>query len=67
MKPGDRVLNEVEKNSFTTLPGKAGHSSLLPWETECPNLKRVMRRFILMVQRGCDHLVNTLMGWKGGK
>ena len=44
MKPGDRVLNEVEKDSFTTLPGKAGHSSLLPQKTECPNLKRVMRR-----------------------
>ena len=67
MKPGDRGLNEVEKNSFITLPGKAGHSSLLPRKTECPNLKRAMRRFILMVQRWCDHLVNILMGWRRGK
>ena len=27
---GDRVLGEVEKNSFTALPGKGGHSRLMP-------------------------------------
>ena len=27
---GDRVLGEVEKDSFITLPGKGGHSGLLP-------------------------------------
>ena len=27
---GDRVLGEVEKNSFIALPGKGGHSRLLP-------------------------------------
>ena len=35
---GDRVLGEVEKNSFIALPGKGGHSRLLPQNTVCPNL-----------------------------
>ena len=26
----DRVLGEVEKNSFTALPDKGGHSGLMP-------------------------------------
>lgn len=26
----DRVLGDVKINSFTTLPGKAGHSELMP-------------------------------------
>ena len=29
----DRVLGEVEKNSFIALPGKGGHRGLLPWKT----------------------------------
>lgn len=33
----DRVLGEVGKNSFIVLPGKGGHSGLLPWKTVCPN------------------------------
>ena len=27
---GDRVLGEVEKDSFIALPGKGGHSGLMP-------------------------------------
>ena len=34
----DRVLGEVEKNSSIALPGKGGHSWLLPLKTVCPNL-----------------------------
>ena len=34
---GDRVLGEVENNSFIALPGKAGHISLMPSKL-CPNL-----------------------------
>ena len=33
----DRVLGEVEKDSFITLPGKGGCSRLLTWKTMCPN------------------------------
>ena len=33
----DRVLGEVEKNSFIALPGKGGHSGLMPLKTMCPN------------------------------
>ena len=33
----DRVLDEVEKNSFIALPGKGGHSRLMPLKTVCPN------------------------------
>ena len=35
---GDRVLGEVEKNSFIALPGKGGHSRLVPLKIMCPNL-----------------------------
>ena len=34
---GDRVLGEVEKNSFIALPGKGGHSGLVPSKTVCLN------------------------------
>ena len=34
---GDRVLGEVEKDSFITLPGKGGYSGLLPRKSMCPN------------------------------
>ena len=33
----DRILGEVEKNSIIALPGKGGHSGLVPWKTVCPN------------------------------
>ena len=31
------VSGEVEKNSLIALPGKRGHSGLLPLKTACPN------------------------------
>ena len=34
---GDRVLGEVEKKSFIALPGRGGHSRLMPSKTVCPN------------------------------
>ena len=34
----DRVLGEVENNSFIALPGKGGQSGPMPWKTVCPNL-----------------------------
>ena len=33
----ERVLGEVEKNSFIALPGKGGHSGFLPQKTMCLN------------------------------
>ena len=33
---GDRILGEVEKDSFITLPGKGGHGGLLPRKTVSP-------------------------------
>ena len=33
----DRVWDEVGKNSFIALPGKGGHSGLVPLKTVCPN------------------------------
>ena len=32
----DRVLGKVEKNSFIALPGKGGHSALIPLKTVSP-------------------------------
>ena len=61
---GDRVLGEAEKDSFITLPGKGGHSSLLPGKTMCPNLEKIVRSFIVIVQRGRDQLMDILlMSW----
>ena len=46
----DRILGEVEKNSFIVLPGKGGHSRLLPSKT----WKVLVRSFIAIVQGwGC--------------
>ena len=36
---GDRVLGEVEKDIFIALPGKGGHSRLMPLKNCCPNLR----------------------------
>ena len=33
----DRVLGDVDKNSFIALPGKGGHRELMPLRTVCPN------------------------------
>ena len=47
---GDRVLSEVEKNSFISLPGRGGHTGLL-----CvPSRDDLGRSFIAIAQgRGC--------------
>ena len=37
LNPGDRALGNAEKNSLIALPGKGGHSRLLPTKTLCPN------------------------------
>ena len=59
----DRVWGEVEKESFLALPGKGGHSELSP-QTKCPNLGKIVTRFIVTVQRSHDQLVDILlMGW----
>ena len=50
-----RVLGEVEKNSFTALQGKGGHSRLMPSKLCVLDLEEGVRYFIVMVQRGgCD-------------
>ena len=56
----DRVLSEVEKNSFIALPGKWGHSGLLPQKTMCPNLGGFDKEFYsngsrvgLLIRLGC--------------
>ena len=48
---GDRVLGEVEKNSFCALPGKEGHSGLTSSKL-CPDPRRVVRSFTVMFQKG---------------
>ena len=45
----DRVLGEVEKNSFIALPGKGGHSGLVPSELFVPTQESLMRSFIAIV------------------
>ena len=56
----DRALGEVEKNSFIALPGKGGHSRLLPSKTMCPNPGEFGEEFYgngsrvgLLIRLGC--------------
>ena len=52
---GDRVLGEVEKNSFIVLPGKGGNSGLMPSKLCVPTQGDLVRNFIAMVQGwGCQ-------------
>ena len=41
----DRVLGEVEKNSFTAWPGKGGHTRFLSWKTVIPSLGELAEEF----------------------
>ena len=60
----DRVWGEVEKNSFIALPGKEGHSRLLPLKTVCPHPGGFVEEFYsdgsrvgLLIRLGC------VQGW----
>ena len=50
----DRVLGEVEKNSFFALPGKGGYSGLMPLKNCVPTREDLVRSLIAIVQgQGC--------------
>ena len=57
---GDRVWGEVEKNSFIALPGKGGHSKLMPTKPVCPTQEDLVRRFMATVQGGTDDKIRVL-------
>ena len=40
-----RVLGEVEKDSFIALPGKGGHSGLMPSQTRMSQLEEDNEKF----------------------
>ena len=48
----DRVLSEVEENSFIALPGKGGHSGLMPSKLGVSNLGAVVACVEFYSQRG---------------
>ena len=57
---GDRVLGDVENDSFISSPGKGGHSRFLPSKTMCPNLEGFDEEFYsnssrvgLLIRLGC--------------
>ena len=52
-------MGEVEKGGFIALSGKGGHSGASALKTMRPNLEKVMRNLIVIVQRGCDRLVDV--------
>lgn len=61
----DRVLGEVEKNSFIALPSKGGHSGPVSFKTVCPNLGGFGEEFYsngsraeLLIRLGCVHFFN---------
>ena len=47
---GDRVLDEVGKNSFIALPGKGEHSRLHALKNCVPTWEDLMRKLLAMVQ-----------------
>ena len=49
---GDRVLGEVEKDSFLTLPGKGALSKPMPSKPSVPTWETIVRSFTVIVQRG---------------
>ena len=56
-------MHEVEKSSFSALPGKGCHQADA-LKTVCPDLEGIVRSFIVMVQTWCDQLVDILLiGW----
>ena len=57
----DRVSGEVEKGSFIALPGKGRHRGLRHSKPCVPNLGKILRSFILIVQRGHGHSPGGLM------
>lgn len=46
----DRVMGEVEKDSFIGLPGKGRHRRLLLLKTMCSNLEGLAKSFIATIQ-----------------
>ena len=46
---GDRILGEVEENSFIALPGKERHSGLVPLKIVFPTQQDLLRCFIAVV------------------
>ena len=67
---GDRILGEGEKNSFIALPGKGGHSGLVPLKTVCPNLGGFGEEFYsngskaeLLIRLGCVFRACTPLIW----
>ena len=65
---GDRVLGEVEKDSFLTLPGKGALSKPMPSKPSVPTWETIVRSFTVIVQRGHGQLVDILLiGWCGGE
>ena len=58
---GGRILGKVEKDRFFALSGKVGDRAGL-----CPQnpLGKIVRSFIVIVQRGSDQLEDVLLvGW----
>ena len=54
-------FGEAEKNSIIALPGRSGYRKLI--SSNCvSDLERVMRSFIVMIQRGYGKLVDILIG-----
>ena len=48
---GDRVLGEVGRNNFIALPGKGGHSRLMPSRL-CPTLEGLVRSLLVLKEQG---------------
>jgi len=59
----NRVLGEVEKKSFITLPGKRGHSKLMPSKL-CLNLEGTESLTVMVQRGGQDQFMDILLiGW----
>ena len=63
---GDRVLGEVERNSFIALLGRGGHSGLMPTRLVCPALEGVVWSLTVSKEQGVVSL-RTLFWLVGGE
>ena len=62
-----RILGDVKKDGFISLPGKGGHSRLLPLKTLCPTQEDLVRSFIATVTVEVVGAGGQVGGWKGSE
>lgn len=63
----DKVLGEVERTASLLCQAKGDSAMCHALKTMCPNMGKIVRRFIVIIQRGHDQSMDILPmgGWRG--